>query len=80
MQQKKDSSTGEQSLERGNIGLTLSDKYVALQFENKKLKWRIRAIGEAFHEWREKALQYQAERYCLREQLQEQAQERVNHE
>jgi len=63
MTQKNDSSTlAEQSLEHGKRGLTFEDKYVTLQFENQKLKKRIRQIGEAFHDWRERALQYQAER------------------
>jgi len=60
-QKENEGSTGEQSLEHDNTG-PLFDKYVALQFENQKLEKRIRQIGEAFHDWRERALQYQAER------------------
>lgn len=75
LQKKNDSSTGEWSLKPGYIELSLSDKYVCLQQENQKLRRQIRKIGEAFHDWRELALEYQAERDCLKEQIQEKAQE-----
>ena len=54
--------------------LTFEDKYIALKFENEKLRRALHNVGTAFHEWRERALQYQAERDMLQEELQELAQ------
>jgi hypothetical protein len=75
MEEKDNSSTGEQSLEHNNRGVSLSDKYVALQFENQNLKNRILQIGAALHEWRERALFFQAERDHYKEQAQERRRE-----
>lgn len=46
------------------------DRYVALQLENQKLRRALRKVGAAFHDWRERALEYQAERDYYREQAQ----------
>lgn len=69
MQQKGNSSVGSGAQARNN-GLSLSDKYVALQFENQKLRRALRKVGAAFQDWRERALEYQAERDYYREQAQ----------
>jgi hypothetical protein len=71
MKQKETALLGEQSLEHDNRGLSLSDKYVALQFENQRLKKRIRQMGAAFHDEREKALQYLADRDDCQEKARE---------
>jgi len=59
-----------------NRGLSLYDKYVLLQAENQKLRRALRKLGEAFHYWKELALQYQADRDIIKEDLQELAQAR----
>lgn len=59
-----------------NMSLTPEDKYIALKFENERLRRTLKKVGEAFHYWRELALQYQAERDIFQEDLQEQAQAR----
>ena len=56
--------------------LTFEDKYIALKFENEKLRRALHNVGTAFHEWRERALELEAERDILREDLQELAQAR----
>lgn len=58
------------------MSLTSEDKYIALKFENERLRRALHNVGTALHEWRERALEAQAERDCLREALQEQAQAR----
>jgi len=80
MQQKEDSSTGEQSLEHDRRGLSFEDKYVCLQQEYQKLKRRLRNVWDERYFWMWAALEAQAERDCLREELQELAQERRNHD
>ena len=59
-----------------NMLLTLEDKYIALQAENQKLRRALHNVGAAFHEWRERALELEAERDVLREDLQELVQAR----
>ena len=50
------------------MSLTLEDKNVRLQSEIQRLKKSLRKLGEASDYWRELALEYQAERDCLKEQ------------
>jgi len=76
MQQKKDSSTGEQSLEHDRRELSFQDKYICLQQENQKLKRRLRDVWDERYFWEWSALEAQAERDSLKEELREQAQER----
>jgi hypothetical protein len=52
--------------------LTYEDKYYLLCGEVQKLKRRIGTIGDDLSYWKEEALEAQAERDCLREELQEQ--------
>lgn len=59
-----------------SMSLTLEDKYIALQFENERLRRALHNVGAAFHEWRERALELEAERDVLREDLQELVQAR----
>ena len=80
MQQKKDSSVGSGAQARDIVGLTWQDKYVSLQMENQRLKQQFRKICDALSFWKWSALEAQAERDSLKERLQEQAQERQNHE
>jgi Mitochondrial ATP synthase epsilon chain len=80
MQQKKDSSVGSGAQARNRKGLSFEDKYICLQQENHKLKQQFRKICDALSFWKWSALEAQAERDSLKEQLQEQAQERRNHE
>ena len=54
-----------------SMSLTLEDKYIALQAENQRLRRALHNVGTAFHEWRERALELEAERDILREDLQE---------
>ena len=61
---------------RFKMSLTSEDKYVALKFENERLRRALHNVGTAFHEWRERALELEAERDILREDLQELAQAR----
>jgi len=53
------------------MSLTPEDKYIALKFENERLRKALHNVGTAFHEWRERALELEAERDVLREDLQE---------
>lgn len=69
MLQKENSSTGE-------IGLSLSDKYVLLQAENARLKRQLGIAYAKMYDWKEEALFAQAERDHYRER----AQERRNHD
>lgn len=69
---KTRSSVGSGASGRGNSFLTPSDKNVLLQAENLRLRRALRKLGDAFRYWKELALQYQAERDILREDLQEQ--------
>jgi hypothetical protein len=79
MQQKIDSSVGSGAQAR-KIGLSFEDKYVCLQQENQNLKQRFRKVCDALSFWKWSALEAQAERDSLKEELREQAQERRNHE
>jgi len=76
MQQKKDSSTGEQSLGHDRRELSFQDKYICLQQEYQKLKRRLRDVWDERYFWEWSALEAQAERDSLKEELREQAQER----
>ena len=69
MQQKKDSSVGSGAQARDIVGLTWQDKYVSLQMENQKLKQQFRKICDVLSFWKWSALEAQAERDCLKEQL-----------
>ena len=80
MQEKEDSSTGEQSLKRGKRGPSFEDKYVCLQQENQTLKQRFRKVCDALSFWKWAALEAQAERDSLKEERREQAQERQKHD
>jgi hypothetical protein len=80
MQQKINSSVGSGAQARDNKESPLFDKYIALQKENQKLKLQIRSVYDERYSWMWSALEAQAERDCLREELQEQAQERRKHE
>lgn len=76
MQQKINSSVGSGAQANYSKESSLFNKYLALQIENQKLKRRIREIGTESYERLEQALQYQAER----DDCQEKARERRNHE
>ena len=80
MRRKNKQLRGSGAQARDNTESPLFDKNFALQKENQKLKRRIREIGTESHERLEQVLEAQADRDCLREELQEQAQKRRNHE
>ena len=71
MQQKIKSSVGSGAQTNDRRGLSFEDKYVCLRQENQKLKQRFRKVCDALSYWKWSALEAQAERDCLREDLQE---------
>lgn len=80
MQQKNKQLRGSGAQTHDRRGLSFEDKYVCLQQENQRLKQKFRKICDALSFWKWSALEAQAERDRLREELQEQAQERRNHD
>jgi hypothetical protein len=80
MQQKINSPVASGAQARNRRGLPFEDKYVFLQQENQRLKQRFRKICDALSFWKWSALEAQAERDCLKEELLEQAPERRKHE
>jgi hypothetical protein len=80
MQQKIKSSVGSGAQARNRRGLSFEDKYVCLQQEIQKLTQLFRKVCDALSFWKWTALEVQAERASLKEELREQAQETRNHD
>lgn len=73
MQQKNKQLRGSGAQTNDRRGLSLGDKYLCLRQENQKLKQRFRTVCDALSYWKWSALEAQAERDCLREELQDMA-------
>ena len=80
MQQKNKQLRGSGAQAHDNKESFSFDKYIALQKENQRLKLQIRDVYDDRYFWEWSALEAQAERDCLREELQELAQERRKHD